>query len=223
MTNIYYDIETAPDEDRVRAELELKPYPEFEHHPPKNWKDPEKIEAHRLETEKEWFEKKNSRESEAMQAAKKTPRTGRILLITAAWDDRRPLVLDQDEETVIKDFWDMAGLASGRLMNWTGHNKGTGNFDRNFLYRRSWALGIRPPYIANDLWHDVAKDFLRYADWGSYCKLEDAARELGIEVKDCDGVHGGNFYETYVEDREKALPYALQDVELVREIHRRVG
>lgn len=202
MNTLFYDIETKPNPARVDelfdpAEVKVG-----------NLKDPEKVQ-----------QKIAAAKAKAFERAALSPATGEILVIQIALNDGPVEVFYDEEPEMLKRWWEVASENVGRLVNWTGNNS-SGNFDANFLVRRSWAYGIEVPYL--DGWTNAAKDFLRYADWNSFYSLEKAGAELGFEVQDCAPVTGKTFAKYWDENRPLAMKYAKQDVELLRAIWDRI-
>lgn len=219
MSNILYlDIETKPDPDRV-AEF-MKPFPAYDPFDCKigNLKDPDKIAAKLEQHQSDWAAKKAEHEAKAHDRAALSPATGSILCIQLAVNDAEVMVMAGEEREILHQFSQYIEELPGEVVTWSGSNS-SGNFDLNFLHRRAWAhrVSMIEPYRVKDL----TKHFLQYADWGSYLSLENAAKELGIEVEDT-GVTGKEFHLKWESDREAAMKYATQDVELLRKIYKRI-
>jgi hypothetical protein len=221
MKRIYLDIETRPLPERV--DLFLKPYPEYNQDDCKmgNIKDPEKREAKLAAHRASYMDDKVKYRQEAIDKAALSPNTAEILCIQVAEDDNDVEILSGDERAMLVEFWKMVGNNVGQVINWTGNNKG-GNFDKNFLFRRSWFHGVQIPYFPHDGWKNCAKAFLADADWGTYYKLENAAIELGFKVINTGPVTGATFAKFWETDRASALVYARQDVVLLRQIWKRI-
>jgi hypothetical protein len=215
MNTLYYDIETKPDQARVRATL--KPFPDYNPFTCKlgNLTNLDKIAEKREKHKATWLEDKANQFPLALSKAALCPSTGSILCIQYAINDGPVEVLGGSELANLNDFWQVASDNIHRIVNWTGSNQ-SGNFDRNYLLRRSWFYSMRTPII--DEWRDAAADFLRHAPWGSYYSWEYAARELGIPVEDTGDVTGKTFVDHWIVNRAEAMKYAKQDVELVRSI-----
>lgn len=216
MNTLYYDIETKPDQERVKSMLD--PYPAYDAGTCKmgNIKDEAKVLDKLAAHKAAWENGKLNQLQDALDRAALCPSTGSILCIQYAMNDGpAEIIADDDEKKMLMKWWAVVGDNVHRAVNWTGSNKG-GNFDKNYLMRRSWAHGLMPFPISN--WKDAAREFLADADWGSYYKLEKAARELGIKVEDTGEVTGKTFSYHWITNREEALKYAKQDVELVRSI-----
>ena len=246
MKTIYWDIETTADAERVEACLD--PFGDYEPLPDENPEGPklgrltdpakiaakiesdkEKWEAKRVLHREKWEKDRDQHVADAHDKGALSPRTAEILTIQLAVNDDEPFIITTNGSTeadLLRSFWDFIDpVDPAKMVNWTGNNK-SGNFDLNMVLRRSWAHGIRTPFINPKLWKDAAQEILRFDDWGTYYGLEKAARELGLEVEDTAPVTGKTFAQYWLGDdeemRAKAETYAIQDVILVREIWKRV-
>jgi hypothetical protein len=221
MNTLYYDIETKGDPER--AEQFCKPFPAYDPTTCKvgNLKDALKIadaqQKHRAKYERDRI----AHYQEARDKAALSPLTGEILIVQYARNDEDVQIIGGTEEEILREWWKIAALDVDKLVNWTGCSDRS-NFDRHFLEVRSMVHDIKRPFIADKLWLDAAQIMLRHGQFPSYCKLENAARVLGIPVQDCGGVTGANFAQMWEEDRGGATFYATQDVVLLREIWRRM-
>lgn len=239
---VYFDLETMPIAARVKDYIErFDPY-----EPPKhpgdfdpdsvklgNLADPNKItakieaarEKHQREAE-EWDD--NIASENAAHTAKHFdkaalhPSTAQILTFQYAIEDGPVEVIEGSEEVVLRQAQNLvAEHRHAEWINWTGCSDRS-NFDLMMLHRRGWALGLESRlHVAVNL----TERFLHHADWRSYCSLEKAAWELGIDYKKSE-VTGATFWEFYTsgdeEKRAQALEYAREDVRLLRAIHNKM-
>jgi DNA polymerase III epsilon subunit-like protein len=110
-----------------------------------------------------------------------------------------------------------------------GHN--ILEFDVPFLVKRSWMLGLDVP---DSVWHgkwlspflvDTMDKWKCGSRQGQYNSLDDIARALGVGKK-TEGMNGGDFHRLYfgtVPQRDEAMNYLKNDVELTRSVARRLG
>lgn len=218
MTLIFFDIETAPDIERAAGRFD----------PAKvkvgNLKDPEKIRA-----------KIDEAREAALEKAALSPATGTIVAIGYGRRDIKPGGLGEmifrtsfegrltSERFLIEQFWERYTMENATMVNWAGCQRS--NFDRKWLIRRSWALGVPVPESAydNSRWINLTTRFLIGEEFTERCSLENAARELGLSVESTDPVCGANFHEFWSsKDPEKvaaAEKYLAQDVTLLEGMH----
>jgi predicted PolB exonuclease-like 3'-5' exonuclease len=193
-----FDIETGPLPVPQLVDL----MPEFE--APKNFKDPEKIEANLKQQEARWIEKA------ALSAT-----TGLVLAIVVKQaHDGSTLIVDQrqkSEAEILEWFWNEVTDQPG--MRWVGFN--SNGFDLPFLFRRSLLHGITPsfPFRATRYWDSRFIDLMEVWGCGSkeYIKLDDLCRYVGIGGKTGSGKY---FAEMFVTDPKAAIEYLKMDLEL---------
>ena len=203
---VVFDIETGP-----LPNEQLQP---FDPNDVKtgNLKDPEKIAAKRKQAEQEW------RSKLALSAL-----TGRVLAIGLKFGKDEPAIVtigeDYPEAELLSWFW--RSYTKFRSWKWVGFN--SGHFDLPFLLRRSLLLGVAPTQGAIDhrgSWHHSFVDLLdlwRCGDRTLYVKLDDLARAFGIDGK-LEGVSGADFAGLLDTDREKAIAYLEQDLNVTRSL-----
>lgn len=137
-------------------------------------------------------------------------------------------------------------VADSVLVNWTGCND-KANFDWNMIQRRALALGIEVPWLQlpralRPKFLDLTPQFLEHDRWNSFCSLEKAAKELGIETPKTPvtGEHCWRFFlgemkwdytranggmvipVEWREQKSMALDYARNDILLLRDIYDRM-
>lgn len=137
LERLFFDIETVADYEAIL----MLPDPT----PPKNYKDPEKIEA--------WVEEKRVQN---IEKAALDPHTGRIVAL--GWASRPtndPATFiartdgDPDEEKekeLLTRFWDLLHYTEGRNVGWNNIR-----FDLPYLIIRSFALQVPKPETLPDL------------------------------------------------------------------------
>lgn len=216
LNKAYWDLETqaAP-----LAQLNAI-MPQFE--AAKNIKDDAKVAASIEEKKQAWID------DAALKAT-----TGRVLAYTIAWNDQEPVVMHIDDETTEYDIIKAACADFGKIISESGTAYGFNShgFDVPFLCQRACVVGI--PIIRSYLTsrfrgrvypHDSQIDIMRewlcgnpdYKGQG----LDAVAKALGLAGKTGSGKDFAKLLET---DREAALNYAKQDVELVRSIAKKMN
>ena len=124
------------------------------------------------------------------------------------------------EATLIRGFWSL--WAGESEHSFVGHN--IFGFDLPFLVRRSWLLGIDVPKSIRSgrYWASKFIDTMDVWSCGSrdYVKLDDICKALGIPGKpdDCDGASFARLFDNGGADREKALAYLRNDLEMTRRV-----
>lgn len=206
MNPIYFDIETGP----IESEKALEFAPEFS--APSNYKDADKIAAHKEQARKDWLD------SCALRAT-----SGKVLLI-AYWKDGEVRFFDSaDEARNIENFWLLWNASRLTGAQFIGFN--ILHFDLPFLIRRSWRLKVQvPPDVRcgryfNNRFHDLM-DAWTCGNPSERISLDALARFVGVGSK---GGKGAEFHRLWAEDRQAAYDYAAQDIKLTRAISQTVG
>lgn len=217
-SNVILDIETGPLPMDELSEM----IPPFDPESVKtgNLKDPAKIAEKIVEAEAE--HKQKYIEKAALDAL-----TGRVLLIGIRFQDGRTLQLwddDDDEEQVLQDFLshlELPGGAMARLITFNG-----AGFDLPFLWRRMWRHRIAPPseYRSGRYWSDAyhvdLREVWQLGDRMARGSLDAVCKHLRIGGKTGNGLM---FFEQWLTDREGALAYNLNDLDLTAELAVRLG
>lgn len=200
---IFFDIETTA---LPEADL-LALAPEFE--AAKNLRDPEKIAANIAEKRAEWLER-----------AALSPETGRVLAIGLY--DESFWMFSGDEADILEAFW--SGLCSHPEEQFIGWN--IFGFDLPFLVRRSWILGIATPswLRRGRVWDISFIDLMEVYSLGTkqYVSLDTAARALGVGRKTGSGADFGKLWCGTMEQRQQAIEYLQNDVELTQRVGARI-
>jgi hypothetical protein len=127
-----------------------------------------------------------------------------------------------DETDLLRSFWQLHREQQAHSL--VGHN--IFGFDLPFLIRRSWLLGVDVPdgirqsggrYWASqfidlmDRWSCGARDFI---------SLDTIDRALGGQGKpdDCTGADFARMFDAGGEEREKALAYLVNDLEMTQRV-----
>jgi hypothetical protein len=224
MTATVFDIETGPLPETELAAL----VPPFDPAEVKtgNLKDPDKIAAKLAEAEvnhrRDFFER-----------AALDPLTGRVLAIGLLDQGNVRILGDEDEPTLLREFWLACRGQMGRINPMVGFN--THLFDLPFLIRRSWKHGIAVPFgiRRGRYWGEEMVD-LREAwqlgDRQARGSLDSIARHLGVGAK-CvphgplsgKQITGADFAGLWQNDRTSAEAYLHNDLELTAKIATALG
>jgi len=209
MPNLYIDLETIPGP--------VKPDP-FTISAPANYKDPEKIRSYQLDAVgSEW-------RKESLVSLK-----GRVICIGwAVGDDPVQLLADMDDEkAIIEDFaalvWEDVGIKG---VDWIGFNLRT--FDLNWLRHRAYKYGLTQlaasiPYLRYDKSVIDLREVWNGADYQGRGTLAEIAAFMGLEGKQ-DGMDGSKVFGLWQEEKlSEIVHYCAQDVELTRQLARRMG
>jgi 3'-5' exonuclease len=204
---IVFDIETGPLPESELAAL-LPPFDPAEVKTG-NLKDPVKIaeklreaeEAHR----REFFEK-----------AALDPLTGRVVAIGLLYPELGEfhVIGHDDEAETLREFWQACRGEMGRVNQMVGFN--THLFDLPFVIRRSWKHRIAVPFgiRRGRYWSDEMidlRDAWQLGDRQARGSLDAIAKHLGIGAKTGEGKM---FAELWQSDREKAVDYLRNDLQL---------
>jgi hypothetical protein len=165
--------------------------------------------------------------AQAMEAATLSPTTSSVIVIGYRAFDGRIAIDDGggDERQLIRKFWQKYEKWRVDRRRIVGCN--ILGFDLPFLIRRSWILGIdvpatvKPGRYFDDLFVDVREAWLcgqRWSDCDS--SLDVIARALGVGAKNGDGAM---FWKLWAEDRDKAVAYLKNDLELAGNAAVRMG
>lgn len=223
--DLIFDIETSPlPEERLLAAL-----PPFDREAVKtgNWP---KDEARRAE---KWKEAEQEHRAKMMDRAALDPKLAFIMCFGFQVDDGEPQLaiaetIEEEKELIIwiRDllhWWDKGG---GLII---GYN--IKSFDLRFILQRCWIQGTRRPRgLVNSsrgriYWGDKVRDL--YEEWllprgaNSY----DSVTSNGLDAV-CAAVTGERkigdgkyFAQTYRENREQALKYAMHDVRMTANLN----
>lgn len=184
----------------IQLDIETKPVPElvnrffqpgdpFDEASVKlgNVKDPalraEKIQAARAAHAAE----EAARLKSAHDRAALNPLTGQLVVIGLLGENRVPEYIHGDETIMLRQWWDVfQDNRDQSFVFWSGTG-GSKAFDPDYMVRRSWVLGVkvpvtfwgdRPGYYGRRM-VDAATRYLG-GDRQAYCKLTDAADQLGL-------------------------------------------
>lgn len=219
MTNLYFDIETIPDQkpgalERAAALVKV----------PATYKKPEVIENFRAERAQEAYEKTSLNGLH-----------GEICSIAWAIDDghiegqvRRP---GESEKELIEAFFEAVyfdahrgGEGSFPRITWIGHN--VIDFDLRFVKQRCLVNDIIPGFkIPADARHgsnDIFDTMKAWVGWKGFVSQDALCKALGLPQK--DGMTGADVWPAYQAGKyEEILNYNHNDVRTVRELYRRMS
>lgn len=193
-----------------------------------NMKDPELIRAKIQDAEEK--HRLNFYEKAAL-----SPDSGQVVAIGFIWEDGHEIIYaeknaPEGEARVISHFWEIFNRSkSGEaFQEMIGHN--IIDFDLPFLVARSWALGIDVPphafkiqrngkFIAwSDNFIDTRLIFMMNRK-EARASLDAVSRFFGLGGKDKSGK---DFWRMFQDDRESALAYLKQDLDLTWGVARKM-
>ena len=212
MINFYLDIETIPcqaPEYRAKVRDKIKP--------PGNIKKPESI--------AQWLaENADDAADDAVVKTSFDPAHGHICCIGFAIGDNKPEYYEArtlaDEKVLLEGFY--SNMPEMGLVRFIGHN--VSGFDLRFILCRSIVLGVPIPSIfPRDIkpWSQKVFDtMIAWAGTRGTIGQDRLCEALGLPGK--SDFDGSMVAEAWVNgEYAKIASYCLQDVEIVRAIHRR--
>ena len=216
MVELYIDIETIPSR---RKDLEQRLDAKIK--PPGTIKKQESIAT--------WYaENREEKLSEALDKTALDGSYGEVISIAWALGDGHVKCmyrkLHESEMNLLLDVFDVITLELNnfKITKWIGHN--IVNFDLPFLHKRFIVNGIYPfalPFNAKP-WDDIYFDTMTsWSGLRDYISLDELCFVLNLEGKAGSGkdvwplVQSGNY--------EKLVEYNKSDVELVRNVYRRMN
>ena len=213
---IVFDVETGP-----LAEGELSALlPPFDPAEVKtgNLKDPAKIAEKIAEAEA-------NHRRDFIERAALDPLTGRVIAIGMLdlETDNFSIISNVDEAQLLREFWQTTRGEMGRINPLIGFN--ICNFDLPFLFRRSWKHRIAVPFgiRRGRYWGDQVvdlRDAWQLGDRQARGSLDSIAKHLGFGGKNGDGKE---FAELWRRDRDRAVAYLRNDVDLTARIAEALG
>lgn len=212
-TRIFLDIETIPSQAEGAAERARERIK-----PPKNYKDPEKIEAYI-----------NEKAEEAYLQTSLDGSYGELFCIGFALGDEPAQVVYRDfestsEKDLLDSFWDILGSDLSVGATWVGHN--VLRFDLRFIWQRSVIHRVRMPhrmpFDASPWSSEVGDTMLMWTgERNSYVSLDELLAILGIESK--DAMSGADVWPYIIAGKEdEVIRHCLRNVEEVREAYNRM-
>ena len=147
--------------------------------------------------------------------------TGQVICIGYKFQHDKPAILSSDadgEKAMLQQWW--AILTSlERNPQLVGFN--VKSFDLPFLIKRSWKYRLTVPYWLRHgrYWNDLIvdlRDLWQLGDSRAHGSLNAICRHLGLGEK---AGNGADFHRLWQEDRQAAIAYAVQDVELTAKVH----
>ena len=209
--NVYLDLETLPDltqgaKERVKATLKA----------PANYKKPDVI--------AQWIDEN------AEEAWRKTSFDGgygSICVIGYAINDNPvEMIIVEDEKQALQDFAarvDYANL-NHEGIEFIGHN--LLGFDLPFLWKRSVIHNTGHRHIPKDARHGAGRAFCTMQQWTGFTgkiSLDALAGVLGLQSHKAD-FDGSMVYDAWMAgEKQRVADYCKQDVELTRQIYKRIA
>lgn len=216
MQTIYFDIETGSLPESELAAL-LPPFDPAEVKTG-NIKDPDKIAARLAEAEA-------NHRREFIDRAALDPLTGRVVAIGLLYPDSGEFVVigHDDEAATLKEFWQVCQGDMGRINEMIGFN--SNQFDLPFLIRRSWKHRVPVPHgiRRGRYWSEQMidlRDLWQLGDRQARGSLDAVAKHLGVGTKNGDGK---DFAKLWHSDREKAIEYLRNDLQLTARVAEALG
>ncbi len=150
---------------------------------------------------------------------------GRIIRKGVLGRERRSMLFHLDEARTLRGFWKLLGDFRPSRDLIVGHN--IFDFDLLYLYKRSVIHRVRPTVNFSFARYRSAPIFdtmREWEHWGrNYISLDKLAKILGLESSKQNGIDGSKVYEKFCEGCHDAIAsYCLADVELTRQIYRRL-
>lgn len=248
--SLVFDIETGPLPESTLRPMFAARYQEPEHpglFDPQsvkygNTKDAVKREeklaaaqcAHQLmveEHEARCIADQDAKWAEFLNSAALSASTGRVLAIGLYNSESRGFgILSGEESDILAAFWSKYSKTRAANRQMVGHN--ILGFDLPFLIRRSWVLNLDIPSTVRDgryfdrLFVDTRELWLLGQRWGECSSsLGDVAGALDCGGKP-EGVNGADFSRLWhgsEEERQRAVSYLQNDLEMTARIARRMG
>lgn len=130
---------------------------------------------------------------------------------------------DSDEAAMLRQFWGVFQSVQGAGAKLIGFN--IFGFDLPFLIRRSWHHGVAVPKAVNGVryWPDTFVDLMiawRCGSYKDFISLDNLAKFLNVGAKNGSGEM---FYQLWETDREAAVEYLKNDVDLAAKCAAKMG
>ena len=160
----------------------------------------------------------------AISRAALSAMTGQVVAIGFQNGSGAARILVDEEPKLLSGFWRLYQQAREKRTNLVGHN--IFGFDLPFLIRRSWLLEIDVPgQVFDGRYFDrLFIDTMRYWQLGSWggelAKLDSIDRYFGGGGKNGDGA---KFAELLKIDREAAVEYLKNDLQMTARVAARMG
>ena len=212
MIQLFFDIETIPESESLRSEIETTIIP------PKNFVNPERINKWMIEERPEEIETRFRKTS--LRA-----HTGKILCIGYIKDggaQQNEGVLTGPERKILEEFWELAR----DVEQFIGFN--VVEFDLKYIWQRSIILSIPPTKILlsnNNPTHSVFDVMQEWDMWSTrdHISLDTLSKTLGVTSPKSGGLNGALVYDYFIAGRcQEIYDYCMRDVVATREIYSRM-
>jgi hypothetical protein len=216
MKTIFFDVETGPLPEPEIAAM-VPPFDPAEVRTG-NLRDPGRIAAKLAEAEA-------NHRRDFIERAALDPLTGRVVAIGLLHlaGARFEVIGHDDEAQTLREFWAACCGEMGRIHQMVGFN--IYQFDLPFLFRRSWKHRVEVPFgiRRGRYWADEMgdlRDYWQLGDRQARGSLDSISKHLGLGGKTGDGKV---FAELWRTDREQAVAYLRNDVELTARVAGALG
>jgi hypothetical protein len=138
--------------------------------------------------------------------------------------DRYVIVYDQDEEAVLRQFWDIFLSLNGSGAKMVGFN--IFGFDLPFILKRSWCHGVMVPTNIWSYGNKFCETFVdlmfawKCGSFKDFISLDSLARFLGVGEKVGSGE---KFWKLWQTNQGAALEYLLNDVCITHKCAAKMG
>jgi DNA polymerase elongation subunit (family B) len=217
---IFVDIETLPPDEEVREQLAV----ELTCHCKEN--NPAGVTTDGLEQE---FRKLalSGEMGRVLAVGVIVERDNEILHQGIIGRDRATRLFHLDEERTLRSFWRLLNGFDTERDLIIGHN--IFDFDLSFLLKRSVIHRVKPPvklsfarYRSRPI-YDTMCEWSQWS-WKGRVSLDRLAKALGLESSKGQGIDGSRVYDYFCKGcHEEIAAYCMRDVELVRQIYRRMN
>ena len=212
MIKLFFDIETIPESESLRSEIEKT----ITH--PKNFANPERI--HKWTIEERPGEIETRFRKSSLRA-----HTGKILCIgyiKEGGPEKYEGVLTGSEREILEEFWEL----TKDVEQFIGFN--VIEFDLKYVWQRSVILNIPPTkdlLSNNNPTHSVFDVMQEWDMWSArdHISLDTLSKTLGVTSPKSGGLNGALVYDYFIAGRcQDIFDYCLRDVVATREIYLRM-
>jgi 3'-5' exonuclease len=139
--------------------------------------------------------------------------------------DRGTMKFHMDEARTLRAFWRLLRNFNPQRDLLVGFN--ILDYDLLVLKQRSIRHQIKPTCCIPHMRYRAAPVFdvmWEYQSWHRRISLDELARVMGMPSSKQDGIDGSRVYDLFLEERHQEIAdYCLADVELTRQLYRRIN